>query len=228
MKKLVVLSGAGISADSGLRTFRDSGGLWEGYDVRDVASIEGWKANPALVLEFYNKRFFQAKEALPNKAHLVLAELETYFDVTIITQNVDDLHEKAGSTKVLHLHGKLNECKSERYNNLIYPYPENGLKLGDFCEKGYQLRPNVVWFGEPVPMYEKALLYASNADIFLVIGTSLQVYPAAGLIYEVPFNAKKFLLDKKKPEIELCNFTFIEGSAAETIEIFKHEVMRFR
>ncbi|MFQ3577155.1 MAG: NAD-dependent deacylase [Cytophagales bacterium] len=218
MQKLVVLTGAGISAESGLKTFRDSDGLWEGFDVMEVASFAGWQKNPQLVLDFYNMRFSQGKNAEPNKAHLGLKQLEQFFDVQIITQNVDDLHEKAGSSKVLHLHGKLTECKSSKFDDLIYPYPVDGLKMGDLCEKGFQLRPNIVWFGEAVPMFEKAMKLTRNADIFVVIGTSLQVYPAAGLVHEVPYDAVKFLIDKQNPGLNFGDVEFIKGSATEGVE----------
>lgn len=179
--KLVVFSGAGISAESGLSTFRDSDGLWEKYDINTVASIEGWKANPALVLEFYNKRREQADLATPNPGHKAIAELQDFFDVTVITQNVDTLHEKAGSKNVLHLHGDLATCKSSGDENLIYPMPAGGLKPGDKCEKGFQLRPNIVWFGEAVYAMDEAIQIADAADILLVVGTSLSVYPAAAI-----------------------------------------------
>lgn len=201
MKKLVVLSGAGISAESGIATFRDSGGLWEGHRVEDVATPEGWMRNPKLVLDFYNERRKKALEVKPNLAHQILVELEKDFDVTIITQNVDDLHEKAGSKNVLHLHGKLFESRSTKNPQLIYPINGWELKLGDVCELGSQLRPNIVWFGEAVPMIEVAAEVAASADVFVVVGTSLLVYPAAGLIDYVKDNVPKFIVDPKKPEV---------------------------
>lgn len=201
MKKLVVLSGAGISAESGIATFRDSGGLWEGHHVEDVATPEGWMRNPKLVLDFYNERRKKALEVKPNLAHQILVELEKDFDVTIITQNVDDLHEKAGSKSVLHLHGKLFESRSTKDPQLIYPINGWELKLGDVCELGSQLRPNIVWFGEAVPMIEVAAEVAASADVFVVVGTSLLVYPAAGLIDYVKDNVPKFIVDPKKPEV---------------------------
>jgi NAD-dependent deacetylase len=185
-KKLVVLTGAGISAESGIATFRDAGGLWEGHRVEDVATPEGWMKNPALVLEFYNQRRKRALEVKPNRGHEILAELEQYFDVTVVTQNVDDLHERAGSTHIIHLHGSLFESRSTVDENLVYRIQGWALNLGDRCEKGSQLRPNIVWFGEVVPMMEVAARYAAQADIFLVVGTSMVVYPAAGLIHYVP------------------------------------------
>jgi NAD-dependent deacetylase len=214
MKKLVALTGAGISAESGIATFRDSGGLWEGHKVEDVATPEGWRRNPALVLQFYNERRKQALNAKPNQGHKILAELECDFDVTVITQNVDDLHERAGSSNVIHLHGKLFESRSSSDPSLIYPVKGWELKLGDKCERGSQLRPNIVWFGEAVPMIEVASVIASTADIFLVIGTSMVVYPAAGLIDYVPDRVMKYVIDPHKPEItHLVNTEFIVEKA---------------
>lgn len=215
MKKLIVLTGAGISAESGLATFRDSGGLWEGYQVEDVATPEAWRKNQELVLEFYNQRRKAALEAKPNRGHAILAELENDFDVTIITQNVDDLHERAGSTNVIHLHGSLFESRSTIDPTLIYKIDGWELKKGEKCEKGSQLRPNIVWFGEAVPMMEIAARIASSADIFLVVGTSMVVYPAASLIDYVPDRAKKYVVDPKKPEIlHVSNLTFISDKAS--------------
>lgn len=182
MKKLVVLSGAGMSADSGLKTFRDSGGLWEGHDVMQVASPEGYSKNPELVLEFYNQRRRQLKSASPNAGHRALASLESYYEVSIITQNVDDLHERAGSTQVLHLHGELLKVRSTGPQNTVYPW-EGDLLSSDRCKEGYPLRPHIVWFGEPVPLLEDAANLTLQADLLIVVGTSLQVYPAAGLIH---------------------------------------------
>ncbi len=201
MKKLVVLTGAGISAESGLATFRGAGGLWEGYRLEDVATPEGWDRNPGLVLDFYNQRRKTALEAKPNKGHRILAELEKYFEVTIITQNVDNLHERAGSTNVIHLHGSLFEARSTIDETLVYPIKGWELKLGDCCEKGSQLRPNVVWFGEQVPNMEVALTHAMQADIFLIVGTSLQVHPAADLIYFVKSEIPKFIVDPDVPVV---------------------------
>lgn len=215
MKKLIVLTGAGISAESGLATFRDSGGLWEGYQVEDVATPEAWRKNQELVLEFYNQRRKAALEAKPNRGHAILAELENDFDVTIITQNVDDLHERAGSTNVIHLHGSLFESRSTIDPTLIYKIDGWELKKGEKCEKGSQLRPNIVWFGEAVPMMEIAARIASSADIFLVVGTSMVVYPAASLIDYVPDRVKKYVVDPKKPEIlHVSNLTFISDKAS--------------
>jgi NAD-dependent deacetylase len=201
MKKVVVLSGAGVSAESGISTFRDSGGLWEGHDVMEVASPEGWRKNPKLVLEFYNQRRKQALTAQPNPGHLLIAELEKHFEVAVITQNVDDLHEKAGSTKVVHLHGQLFKSRSTADPSLIYDIKDWQLNLGDKCAKGSQLRPDIVWFGEAVPMMETAIELAVEADIFIVIGTSMQVYPAAGLIHYVRTAATKFVIDPNMPPI---------------------------
>jgi len=200
-KKLVVLSGAGISAESGIPTFRDSDGLWEGHDVMDVATPEGWRRNPALVLDFYNQRRKRAREVQPNRGHEILAELENHFDVTVVTQNVDDLHERAGSSRVIHLHGSLFESRSTKDETLVYPIEGWELKLGDLCAKGSQLRPNIVWFGEMVPLMEVAADHATRADFFVVVGTSMVVYPAAGLISYVPHDALKFVVDPKLPDV---------------------------
>lgn len=195
MKKLVVLSGSGISAESGIKTFRDMGGLWEEYDVMEVASPQAWQENPELVLRFYNERRKKLLESSPNKGHLGLVELEKYFDVTIITQNVDDLHERAGSNNVLHLHGEIRKARSTADENLIYDIEGWELKLGDKCEKDSQLRPHVVWFGEPVNAILDAAYVCEKADIFVVVGTSLNVYPAAGLLDYVPNTTPIFLID---------------------------------
>lgn len=195
MRKLVVLTGAGISAESGIKTFRDMGGLWEEYDVMEVATPEGWERNPKLVSKFYNDRRKQLLECKSNKAHRGLVELEKYFDVRIITQNVDDLHERAGSSKILHLHGELRKAQSTKYPELIYDIEGWEIKDDDRCEKGYPLRPHVVWFGEAVPAMEPAIEITANADIFVVIGTSLNVYPAASLLDYVPDNAPVYLID---------------------------------
>lgn len=214
MKKLVVLTGAGISAESGLKTFRAADGLWEGHDVMEVASPQGWSVDPSLVLEFYNQRRKQALAAKPNKAHIILAELESHFDVQIITQNVDNLHEKAGSTHVCHLHGELFQSRSSADEELVYEMEGWELKLGDLCERGSQLRPNIVWFGEGVPMMELAIEITASADIFLVVGTSLQVYPAAGLIEYAPKEAQKYLIDPTLPTRSLSgDIHFIKENA---------------
>ncbi|WP_162052582.1 SIR2 family NAD-dependent protein deacylase [Pontibacter pamirensis] len=200
-KRLVVLTGAGISAESGIATFRDANGLWEGHDVMEVASPQGWRKNPDLVLDFYNQRRKNAHSVAPNAGHQALADLEKDFDVRIITQNVDNLHERAGSSNVLHLHGKLFESRSTLDPSLIYPMKGWELKKGDKCSRGSQLRPNIVWFGEPVPMMEQAMQETMQADIFLVVGTSLVVYPAAGLVDFVPDNVPIFVVDPILPEM---------------------------
>lgn len=201
MKKITVLTGAGISAESGIPTFRDADGLWEGFDVMEVATPEGWRKNQALVLEFYNQRRKRALEVQPNRGHEILAELENDFEVTIVTQNVDNLHERAGSSNVIHLHGSLFESRSTNNENLVYPIHGWELKIGDLCEEGSQLRPNIVWFGEMVPLMAVAAEHARRADIFLVVGTSMVVYPAAGLIDYVPFESPKYVVDPNIPGI---------------------------
>ncbi len=202
MKKIVVFTGAGISAESGIKTFRDADGLWEEYKISEVATPEAWYKNPAMVQDFYNKRRKQVMEALPNKAHYALAELEKHFDVQIITQNIDDLHERAGSKNVLHLHGEIMKARSSTYEKLIYPVKNGIISMGDKCEKGFQLRPHVVWFGEEVPNMEIAYKMVSKADIFIIIGTSLSVYPAAGLIYYTPKKSKVYLIDPQGKNID--------------------------
>lgn len=215
-QKLVVLSGAGVSAESGIRTFRDGNGLWENHDIMEVASPEGWRKNRELVLDFYNQRRKQARECQPNEAHLALARLEEHFEVQIITQNVDDLHERAGSSQVLHLHGELAKAQSSLDPSLVYPLEHWEIKVGDKCEKGSQLRPFIVWFGEAVPMMVPAMKLAEKADFFLVLGTSLQVYPAASLINYVPRRAKKFLIDPQVPDFGLGkDVTVIQQKATE-------------
>lgn len=215
MKKLVALTGAGISAESGIPTFRDSNGLWEGFDVNEVATPGGWKKNPALVLDFYNQRRKRALEVEPNEGHKILAELEELFEVTIVTQNVDNLHERAGSTHVLHLHGSLFQSRSTVDESLVYKIDGWELKLGDLCARGSQLRPHIVWFGEMVPMMDTAATVASQADIFLVVGTSMAVYPAAGLINYVPVVAPKFIVDPKIPDVgQIPNVTTIAENAS--------------
>ena len=229
MKNLVVLSGAGVSAESGIATFRDSHGLWEGHDVMEVASPEGWRKNPALVLDFYNQRRKNAKSVEPNAAHQIIAELEEYFNVTVVTQNVDELHEQAGSTKVIHLHGKLFESRSTINPNLIYQMDSWELNLGDKCELGSQLRPNIVWFGEMVPMMDVAAEVASKADIFIIVGTSLMVYPAAGLIDYVPQETTKFLIDPKIPSIpSYYNVTPIEDKATTGMDRVKKKLLELQ
>jgi NAD-dependent protein deacetylase/lipoamidase len=227
MKKLVVLTGAGISAESGLKTFRDSNGLWEGHDVMEVASPIGWNNNPELVLDFYNQRRKQALKAKPNMGHQVLKELEANFDVSIITQNVDNLHEKADSENVVHLHGQLFQSRSTANPNLIYEMDDWKLDLGDKCELGSQLRPNIVWFGEAVPMMDVAIEITKTADILLIVGTSMQVYPAAGLIDFAPTDIPKYIVDPNKPTTRnQPNLFFIEEKATTGMQKIKDELLR--
>jgi len=194
-RRVFVLSGAGISAESGLGTFRGSGGLWEGYRISEVATPEGWARNPEKVLQFYNERRRAVVKAVPNEAHNALRTLEDLFDVTIVTQNIDDLHERAGSSQVIHLHGEILKARSTKNERLLYDVRSKDIQIGDKCELGSQLRPHVVWFGEAVPMMELATARAREADILIVIGTSLEVYPAASLVNDVPLDAIKFLVD---------------------------------
>ena len=215
--KLVVLTGAGISAESGLNTFRDSDGLWEGYDVYDVATPEAWQRNPSLVQDFYNMRRKSVLEAKPNSAHYALKKLEEKYDVTIITQNVDDLHERAGSSNVIHLHGIITKSQSSIKPDLIYNIDGWQLSMGEKCELGSQLRPHVVWFGEAVPMIEKAAEIASGADIFLIVGTSLAVYPAAGLIEFVPCSAEKIIVDPNTPQVKAADIKIVRKKAGEGV-----------
>ncbi|MBW6492334.1 MAG: NAD-dependent deacylase [Lentimicrobium sp.] len=218
MKKIVVLSGAGVSAESGIKTFRGSDGLWEKYRIEDVANYDAWLNNQALVLEFYNQRRKQLATVNPNEAHYALAVLEENYNVHIITQNVDDLHERAGSTHVLHLHGELTKVRSSVDENLIYDIGYNELNAGDLCEKGSQLRPHIVWFGEMVPKIEEASTLLHDADILLVIGTSLQVYPAAGLIHDTPNHCRKYLIDPGSlPVSGISNLTVIRKTAGEGV-----------
>lgn len=221
MKKLVILSGAGISAESGISTFRDAGGLWDKYPVMQVASIEGYEANPELVINFYNERRKQLLEVQPNQGHLLCAELEKYFDVTVVTQNVDNLHERAGSHHIIHLHGELTKvCSSynpndHRYIRELKP-KEFEVKIGDKAGDGSQLRPFIVWFGEAVPEIETAVRYVEQADIFVIIGTSMNVYPAASLLYYVPSNADVYLIDPKDVNINTRRpITHIKKGAGE-------------
>lgn len=205
MSHIVVLSGAGMSADSGLATFRDAGGLWEGYNIEEVASIDGWHRDKEKVLDFYNMRREQVFEADPNPGHYAVADLEEEFDITVVTQNVDNLHERAGSTNVLHLHGLLSEARSEHNPDLITHIGSKPIKLGDKASDGSQLRPNIVWFGEPVPMIEKAAEAVMNADIFIVVGTSLAVYPAAGLVNYAKDGIPKYLVDPSETEMRMTS-----------------------
>ncbi len=211
MKKLVVLTGAGISKESGINTFRDTGGTWEQYDVMDVASIQGWHKNPSLVLDFYNQRRKALDTVVPNLGHKALVDLESKYDVTIITQNVDDLHERAGSSHIIHLHGELRKMRST-----VYPYAvvdcNSDIEIGQLCENGGQMRPFIVWFGEDVPMIDSAVRICQDADIFIIIGTSLQVYPAAGLIDVVSRSAAKYIIDVELPEMK--NYSNLRGIKA--------------
>ncbi len=216
-KRIVVLTGAGISAESGLRTFRDSDGLWEGHDIYEVASPIGWQNNPKTVLDFYNMRRRDVALAEPNGAHFGLAELEIFFDVQIITQNIDDLHERAGSSKVLHLHGEIFKMRSELDEKVSWEI-RSDIHIGNLAPDGGQLRPFIVWFNEPVPMIEPAADLTSRADIFIVVGTSLAVYPAAGLLQYAPKKIPKFIIDKKIPSTQsIQNLTAIEASAVEGV-----------
>jgi len=217
MDRLVILSGAGMSAESGIRTFRDMNGLWEEYDVMEVASIEAWYKNPELLLRFYNDRRKQMIESKPNWGHLLLAELEKIFDVQIITQNVDDLHERAGSSHVLHLHGELTKARSSTDPSLIYHLDNPEMKMGDKCEKGSQLRPHIVWFGEEVPAMAEAVPIVESADYLCVIGTSLNVYPAAGLIHYAPALAPLFLIDPNPPAVLPKRVNVIAKGAGEGV-----------
>ena len=220
-KHLVVLTGAGISAESGIKTFRDSDGLWMGHDINEVATPGGFAKNPALVLDFYNQRRREVRKANPNLAHKGLADLEDIFEVTIITQNIDDLHERGGSKNVLHLHGEIFKMRSCTNSTKIFNIL-NDISVGDFAEDGSQLRPHIVWFEEDVPMIETAVDVVRDADIFVVIGTSLQVYPAAGLIDLVKDEVPKYIIDKKIPPVHhLKNITILEGTASEGVERLK-------
>ena len=219
MKHIVVLTGAGISAESGVKTFRDHDGLWEGYDIMEVASPQGFRANPELVLDFYNQWRRQLKEVDPNEAHKGLAQLENNHNVTVVTQNVDDLHERAGSTNVLHLHGELLKVRSTGNPNDIKYWTED-INLGDTCELGYQLRPHIVWFGEDVPMIEKAIEICLTADILLIIGTSMQVYPAASLMHYVQATTPIFYIDPRPATVNHLNIKIIPKSATEGIKDF--------
>jgi NAD-dependent deacetylase len=217
MKKIVVLTGAGMSAESGISTFRDAGGLWENHNIDDVATPAGWYRNPALVLDFYNQRRKQLLESKPNAGHIALAELEKEYDVQIITQNVDNLHEQAGSTNILHLHGELMKVRSTSPSEEVFELTADNYEthLGDKCPKGYQLRPHIVWFGEAVPEIEKAEHLTSQADILVIIGTSLQVYPAAGLIHNIKHGIPVYLIDPNEIGHFRSGVTVIQKGASE-------------
>jgi NAD-dependent deacetylase len=226
MKKLVILTGAGMSSESGIRTFREAGGLWEEYDVTEVASPMGWWKNRDLVLRFYNERRAQLASCKPNKGHIGVAALEKYFDVQVITQNIDNLHEQAGSTKVLHLHGELTKARSTVDPSLIYDIGYKEINQGDKCEKGSQLRPHIVWFGEAVPMMDEAIKITETADIFVVIGSSLNVYPAAGLIEYAPRNASLWLIDPNEVVIPAYRkVEVIKAKASEGVVILTKKLL---
>lgn len=217
-QNLVVLTGAGISAESGLQTFRDSDGLWNGYDVYEVATPEGWKKNPALVLNFYNMRRREVAKAQPNAAHIALANLQEKYNVTIVTQNIDDLHERAGSTRVVHLHGEIFKMRSERNPGQLFDI-FGDIDYGQMAEDGFQLRPHVVWFGEAVPMIENAMFIMQTADLFILAGTSLQVYPASGLIDYLPAGIPKYIIDKNPPYVpQHHNFKIITATATKGMQ----------
>lgn len=223
-KVLVILTGAGISAESGLKTFRDSDGLWEGYNIQEVATFDAWRRNPELVQQFYNERRQSVINAQPNAAHVALAKLEAHYNVRIITQNIDNLHERAGSTKILHLHGEITKSRSTVDPDLIYDIEGPELKMGDKCEKGSQLRPHIVWFGEAVPAMDDALSITRAADIFVVIGTSLVVYPAASLVDYVPTWAPIYLIDPKAEQIPFKRqvIQIPESATVGVTELVKH------
>lgn len=226
MKNIVVFSGAGISAESGLKTFRDSDGLWEEYNVAEVATPEAWDRDRELVLEFYNKRRKQMLEATPNPAHHALVKLEEKYNVQIVTQNIDNLHERAGSTQVLHLHGQILKSRSTANPSLIYDIEGWELNKGDRCELGSQLRPHIVWFGEEVPNMERAAELCSIADILIIVGTSLNVYPAAGLVHYTPEHCKKYLVDPSELSVnDLDNLTVLQAKASEGIPIIAQQLL---
>lgn len=228
-KKLVVLTGAGVSAESGITTFRDSNGLWENFKVEDVATIEGWQKNPQLVLDFYNARRAQLADVRPNAAHMAIAALEEEYDVTVITQNVDNLHERAGSTRIIHLHGELTKVRPENTYNEIDGFSEasvfdigtDTVNLGDLAPNGAQLRPHIVWFGEAVPKIDQALDYVEAADIMLIVGTSLQVYPAAGLYAYAKASTPIYIIDPKEVSVRDSRLTHIKDVATKGMETFK-------
>lgn len=226
MKRLVILTGAGVSEESGIATFRGSDGLWENHRVEDVASPEGWARNPAMVLEFYNQRRKQIRKAEPNAAHRAMAELEKHYLVHIITQNIDDLHERAGSSQVLHLHGEIKKAQSTVDEDIVINIENDLLDLGELCPKGSQLRPYIVWFGEAVPMMEEAIAIVKTADIFLVVGTGLQVYPAASLIDFVPDVCERYLIDPNDVFVpKFYRFNCIKQKAGAGMQVFKQMVI---
>ena len=226
MKHLVVLTGAGMSAESGIKTFRDANGLWEGHDVMEVATPQGFAKNPALVLDFYNQRRRQLLEVQPNSAHLALAQLETDFKVTIITQNVDDLHERAGSNTIIHLHGELLKARSTHNDQDIFDWRKD-IQIGDVCGKGYQIRPHIVWFGEAVPLIEKAMEVCETADILMIIGTSMQVYPAASLMHYIKPNTPIYYVDPKPALAQSDNVhVFSENASTGVLKAIQHFLER--
>lgn len=227
MQKLVVLTGAGISAESGVATFRDSNGLWCNHRVEDVATPEAWYKDKQLVLDFYNARRRQLQEVAPNDAHKILAELEKDFEVTIITQNVDDLHERAGSANIIHLHGELKKARSEKNESIVLNW-EGDMQLGDKASDGSQLRPHIVWFGEAVPMIEKAMAVTTTADIFLIVGTSLQVYPAAGLMNFVRPGTPVYLIDPNPPAVKFPREFYIPMGASEGMKVFREKIKNYK
>lgn len=218
VKKIVVFTGSGISAESGIRTFRESGGLWEEYDIHEVATPQAWARNPERVQQFYNLRRKQVLEAEPNPAHHALKALEERYETLIITQNVDDLHERAGSSNIIHLHGQITKAQSTRFPSLVYPIEGWELKTDATCEKGFPLRPHIVWFGEPVPEMDRAAFEVSRADMFIIIGTSLEVYPAASLIDFASFESIKYLVDPEAPDLsDINNMRIIREKAGTAV-----------
>lgn len=232
MKKIAILTGAGISAESGIATFRGSGGLWDKYPVEQVATPEGFRANPALVLEFYDKRRKELSHVEPNDAHRLVAELEKSFDVTVITQNVDDLHERAGSSKIIHLHGELMKaCSSKQPQNREYvcrmPSYDSQIKLGDLAGDGSQMRPFIVWFGEAVPLMDDAIKAVRDIDIFIIIGTSLNVYPAAGLVNYIPHGTPVYLIDPNEVQVyNLSNLTVLKTGASQGMKLLVNDYLK--
>jgi len=226
-QKLVVLTGAGMSAESGIPTFRGSDGLWENHRIEDVASPDGWRRDPHLVLEFYNIRRKKIQESVPNQGHLILAELQNLFDVQIVTQNIDDLHERAGSKNILHLHGEITKARSTIHPDLVYEIGGKEIMWGDLCERGAQLRPHIVWFGEAVPMIEPAIEIIQTADILVVVGTSLQVYPAAGLVQYADVAKEKYIIDPNIPESrDLRDFIAIPEGASSGLSKLKDRLLQ--
>ncbi len=227
-KKIVVFSGAGMSAESGIKTFRDSGGLWEDYNIEDVATFGAWQKNQKLVLDFYNQRRKQIMESQPNEAHFLVAELQKQFEVQVITQNIDDLHERAGSKKVLHLHGEIMKGRSTAQQELVYDLKNWEIKPGDVCAVGSQIRPHIVWFGEVVPEMDKAIILTEDADIFITIGTSLNVYPAANLMHVVPDKTFKYLIDPGDFNLGyIKNLIIIKTTAVDGMKILSEKLNEF-